>query len=95
MLKTESSVMSPEICPNCGAEVPPKARACPQCGSDEKTGWSDDAQTSGLDLPDEKFDYDEYVEREFGNSPKPEGLSWFWWLVAVLLLVAIVLVCIR
>jgi hypothetical protein len=30
------------ICPNCGAEVPPCARACRECGSDERTGWSRD-----------------------------------------------------
>jgi hypothetical protein len=87
--------MPPEICPNCGSEIPPKAKACPQCGSDEKTGWSEDARYDGLDLPDEKFDYDDYVKREFSKSPKPAGLNWFWWLVAVLLLIAIVLVCLH
>jgi hypothetical protein len=88
--------MPPEICPNCGAEVPPRAKACPQCGSDEKTGWSDQAQYGSLDLPDEKFDYDEYVEREFGGkSPKPRGLNWFWWFVALLLVIALALVYLR
>ena len=51
--------MPPEICPNCGAEVPPKARACPECGADEATGWSEEAHASGLDLPDEDFDYND------------------------------------
>ena len=87
--------MPPEICPNCGTELSPKARACPHCGSDEKTGWSDDAHVGGLDLPDEKFDYDEFVQNEFGGARvKPRGLHWFWWLVALLLLIAVVLVCI-
>ncbi len=86
--------MPPEICPNCGNELSPKARACPQCGSDEKTGWSDEAHIGGLDLPDQEFDYDEFVENEFGGARvKPRGLHWFWWLVALLLLVAVVLVC--
>ena len=40
------------VCPNCGAEVSPKALACPECGSDERTGWSDDTMYDGLDLPD-------------------------------------------
>lgn len=31
-------------CPNCGADVPVKARACPECGSDEETGWSEAAK---------------------------------------------------
>ena len=28
---------TPEICPNCGAEVPPRAKACPECGFDAST----------------------------------------------------------
>lgn len=39
-------------CPNCGEEVPAGAAACPACGSDEDTGWSDAAEYDGLDLPD-------------------------------------------
>jgi hypothetical protein len=79
-------------CPQCGAEVPPKARACPKCGSDEQTGWSEEARTGGLDLPDQEFDYDDYVKREFGGqSPIPSGVHWFWWLVGVALLVGLVL----
>jgi len=81
----------PEICPNCGAEVPHKARACPECGADEKTGWSDEAYASGLDLPDETFDYNDFVKREFGGkSPVPRGIHWFWWIVALVLATAFI-----
>jgi hypothetical protein len=77
--------MSPEVCPNCGAEVPRNAKACPGCGSDEKTGWSETAYASGLGLPDEEFDYDKFAKEEFGSSQaKPRGISWFWWLIALL-----------
>ena len=77
---------APEICPQCGAEVPPRALACPECGSCEETGWSDNATASRLDLPDDSFDYQDYVQREFAPSPrKPRGVSRFWWLVAVAL----------
>ena len=77
--------MTPEICPNCGAEVPPRAKACPECGSDEQTGWSEEAHADGLGLPDEEFDYDDFVKREFGREgPVPRGIHWFWWVVAVL-----------
>jgi hypothetical protein len=38
-------------CPNCEAEVPIKALSCPECGSDEKTGWSEDTMYDGLDIP--------------------------------------------
>ncbi len=81
--------MPPEVCPNCGAEVPRGARACPECGSDEKTGWSEEARGSGLDLPEEKFDYDDFVEREFGRQgPVPRGIRWYWWLLALAVLAA-------
>lgn len=84
--------MTPEVCPNCGAEVPPNAKACPNCGADEKTGWSEEAKADDLGLPDENFDYEEFVKREFrtGKSLLPHGIHWLWWIVAVLL-VAILL----
>ena len=82
--------MRPDICPNCGAEVPPNAKACPECGSDEDTGWSEEARVADLDLPDENFDYKEFVQREFGGkSPVPHGIHWGWWLVGIALLLAI------
>ena len=79
--------MTPDVCPNCGAEVPPKAKACPECGADEETGWSEEARTDGLDLPGRPFDYDDFVKREFGaEKVVPRGIHWFWWLVAVMVL---------
>ena len=82
--------MPPEICPNCGAEIPPRARACPDCGADEHTGWSDKAHEQRLGLPDDEFDYDEFVKQEFGakkgEAVRPRGISWLWWLTAVILL---------
>ncbi|HEU5396745.1 MAG TPA: zinc ribbon domain-containing protein [Verrucomicrobiae bacterium] len=87
--------MPPETCPNCGADVPRGARSCPECGSDEKTGWSEEAATGGLGLPEEKFDYDDYVRREFGRETKPRGIRWFWWAVAVVLLVLLLFLFLR
>ena len=81
--------MPPDICPQCGAEVPPHASACPECGSDEQTGWSETAYADNLGLPDEEFNYNEFVKEEFGTGKiKPHGVGWLWWIVAVLLLVA-------
>jgi hypothetical protein len=38
-------------------------------------------------LPDEEFDHDEFVKEEFApNAAKPRGITWLWWLVALLLL---------
>jgi uncharacterized membrane protein YvbJ len=88
--------MPPEVCPNCGAAVPPDAKACPECGSDETTGWSEGARYDELDLPEEKFDYDDFVNREFGKEQSvPRGIHWFWWLVAVLALAAFVIAFLR
>jgi predicted amidophosphoribosyltransferase len=74
---------APETCPNCGADVPRCARACPECGSDEKTGWLEHAESQSLNLPDDEFNYDEFVQREFGK-PKRPAMKTFWWIVAVL-----------
>jgi hypothetical protein len=71
--------------------VPSRARACPECGADEKTGWSEDAHAQRLGLPDENFDYDGFVKEEFGESEqarparqvRPRGVSLIWWLVAI------------
>jgi len=81
---------SPDICPNCGAEVPPRAKACPECGADEKTGWSEEAAVSTLGLPEEHFDYNEFVEREF--SPRQSivrGIRWYYWLAAIILVLVL------
>jgi predicted nucleic acid-binding Zn ribbon protein len=85
--------MSPDTCPNCGADVPAGSRACPECGADEHTGWSDEARASGLGLPDDSFDYDDYVQREFGSRRRirPRGIRWFWWMAAIVVLVFLVL----
>jgi hypothetical protein len=78
--------MPPETCPNCGADVPPKAKACPECGADEKTGWAVSAYANRLGIPEEGFDYDEFVKEEFGGNPvKPRGIHWIWWITALVL----------
>lgn len=86
----------PYVCPNCGADVPRGAKACPECGSDDQTGWSEDARTQNLGLPDTEFDYDDFVQREFSKrAPLPRGVSFWWWIVAIVVLTAFVLALIR
>jgi uncharacterized membrane protein YvbJ len=83
--------MAPEECPNCGAEVPPNAKACPECGSDESTGWSDSAHADHLGIPDENFDYDKFVEEEFGDGKsKGSGLKIFWGIVIGIIVILLV-----
>lgn len=80
---------APELCPACGAEVPRGARACPECGSDETTGWSERAQYDNLGIPDEEsFSYEEFVKREFGEEePQRKGQT-LWIVAGVILLLA-------
>ncbi len=53
----------------CGEWVPRGALACDGCGACGKSGWKEDP-ADGLDLPDEDFDYDDFVAREFGEVAK-------------------------
>lgn len=49
--------------------------------------WEQDSAYDGLDLPGEGYDYEEFVEREFGDKPHEQvGIAWYWWLTAVGLL---------
>ncbi|MEM6504702.1 MAG: zinc-ribbon domain-containing protein [Planctomycetota bacterium] len=48
------------ICPVCGEEVKADALACPHCGADEETGWSEDTAFDGMELPvDEEWPVNE------------------------------------
>jgi hypothetical protein len=74
-------------CPVCGECVPRNAKACPECGACEKSGWSADAADDGS--PDEDFDYDRFVADEFGGKRKTTGKEKFWWWAALLVLAAL------
>ncbi len=59
-------------CPQCGGYVPSGAKACPHCGSDEQTGWSDEAVLNRLGVASsyDEEDYDETIRREFGGETR-------------------------
>ncbi|MBN1577514.1 MAG: hypothetical protein JW913_13230 [Chitinispirillaceae bacterium] len=54
-------------CPYCGETMPRGAAVCPQCGSDERTGWSEGTYLDGMDLGDD-VDYEELHRNEFSTS---------------------------
>jgi len=63
------------LCPNCGEEVRVGAPSCPSCGSDDDTGWSEEAEAGYTDYGggyggNDDFDYDEFVRRELGGDPE-------------------------
>jgi hypothetical protein len=79
----------PTECAQCGAEIPPRARACPGCGADERTGWREQSVYDGLNLPDDETDDD---TRSAPRSSRPrDRLAWYWVLtiIAVLLLLIV------
>ena len=82
------------VCPYCGCEVR-VGETCPGCHKKTKKprqrSWEQDKSQDGLDLPDDDFDYEKFVAREFGSAPHQAlGLQWYWWLLAVALLVAMI-----
>jgi hypothetical protein len=88
-------------CPACGETVHAGALACPHCGADERSGWNEDAYetdtASSLGLDDD-FDYESFVEDEFGGEPgkmaRP-SFGWFWWIVGVILAIAFAVIIFR
>jgi hypothetical protein len=72
--------------------IPRSAKACPECGADERTGWRETSGYDGLDLPDEAWD-DE--TRAAGRHQKTDtvrvnGVPWYWWCVGAVLLALLV-----
>ena len=77
----------PSECAQCGTAISARALACPECGADERTGWRETSVYDGLELPDNAW------SEQDGESKKPEnvnrrvnGIAWYWWCVAVALL---------
>jgi DNA-directed RNA polymerase subunit RPC12/RpoP len=78
-------------CPYCGAEVKKNALACPECGSDDSTGWSDGPDDMSI-LPPDDFDYEESLKREFGDDKKAPLIPGWVAITGFVLLMLLVLV---
>lgn len=85
--KKQTELNAPDVCPVCGEDVPRGSLACPECGADYNSGWRGDANTyDALDIPDEDFNHEEFIRREFGSAPKPAGIRTVWWIAAIALI---------
>jgi hypothetical protein len=85
-----SKPKAPQVCPVCGEDVPPTALACPECGADHNSGWREGAETyDAVDLPDEDFNYEEFVKQEFGSCHKP-AIKTVWWITALILIATLI-----
>ena len=94
------------ICPDCGAEVEVGVRdGCPYCLLAEKRRVRKrtkrkkklasfvrrEPEYDGLTLPDDDFDYDAFVKREFGGKAHEKiGISPVWWWTGLVLLALMV-----
>jgi hypothetical protein len=88
------------VCPHCGADVAVDATFCRECGSDDETGWAEDADVWAAGIPagygsEDDFDYDEFIERELPHksTPAPEKLArqWGWRVFVVITGIGLVL----
>ena len=85
------------ICPTCGSEVK-VGSVCPGCvpkrkkrtkkkvgaGPKKRKPWEQDSIYDGLGIPDDEFDYEKYIAREFGKKAHRKiGIKWYWWVTAV------------
>lgn len=96
MLRSMARFKPPGQCPACGEWVPKGQAACDECGACDRSGWKNpdtSATYDGLDLPDDGFDYDDFIAREFGG--KENGVSgnqrslWFWVGIVLVIILAI------
>ncbi len=86
----------PDTCAVCGADIPPNARACPDCGADERTGWREDSIYDGLDLPDDAWnDESSHTDRPQPARNPETGLAWYWTAVALALVIAAIVYVLR
>ena len=90
------------MCPTCGSEVR-VGGVCPGCvpqrkkkrkrkveaGPKKRRAWEQDSIYDGLGIPDDEFDYEEFIAREFNAKPHRKiGIKWYWWVTAVVLVLA-------
>jgi hypothetical protein len=70
--------------------VPEGAAACPECGSDDRTGWSDETIYDGTGIEEpRKFDYDAWLRKEGVKPPRVSIKRLVFVLAAILLLAAL------
>jgi hypothetical protein len=78
-MRKDLKTASTKLCTHCFAEIPHKASACPECGSDDETGWSENTVYDNLGIPD----YED-IENDF--LPARHRVSWPMRIIAITML---------
>ena len=71
-------------CSHCGAEIEADAKFCRFCGSSDTDGWAEEGEWSD---DSDDFDYEEFVENNFGGSNSNTQIAPGWRAVALILLI--------
>ena len=79
-------ILPPAECAQCGATIPPRASACPECGADERTGWRETSVYDGLELPSTEGEENSDPAGTGHTDRHVNGIPWYWWSVGVALL---------
>ena len=81
------------VCPHCGADLKPNAVGCPECGSDESTGWKSAAMFEHPDVaPFDDDDYRATFAKEFGRRKPPrKAFPWKPFVVGTILFLLVAL----
>ena len=74
-------------CPGCPKPKPAKRLKAAKRKAPPRRSWEQDSDYDGLDLPDEDFDYDEFVAKEFGTPHQRLQVKWYWWILGIIMLV--------
>jgi len=81
----------PDECAQCGAAIPRRAHACPECGADERTGWRETSIYDGLDLPDSAWSEDQSGDVPSRRLRRINGVAWPWWIAGLVLVALLIL----
>jgi RNA polymerase subunit RPABC4/transcription elongation factor Spt4 len=81
---------TPTECANCGAEIPRGAKACPECGADERTGWRETSVYDDLDLPESAYDDESKASKSVPPAKRVNGIAWYWWMIGIVVVIVFV-----
>ena len=81
----------PDECANRGTALKRDAKACPECGADERSGWRAESVYDGLDLPEDAFSADDEKRDRKQSQRRVNGVAWYWWCVGLVIVLVFAL----